>query len=676
MENIDLNTPAIPVDNPVSGNPGILGIPNFLIPKPFSLSDPENKSALDVLKAEVVDKSSHWETKMTTLFGEYEEYVDSWRIMSRKTVNRPTALFNSKSGETHRATETQASFWFNQLTAADPFYYCQGEGLDDFGNEVSEIQLQAVEATIRKQLQYIRFSEKLLRGLRSLSLFGTMIMECPWISFPYGDGSKSFEGTDLVLRPLLTTGFNPFVFDLDQSDFIFTIDFPTVWMLRNWARNNKQDWDLEAIERIVAEHGNDFNSAGVSKTMTYNRVLQRKQRAGYQVIDNSNWEFVKYHGRIDQSNPEVERLLTKYWEDQGRDDDPANSDFSIGVLHEEGVVNFHATPFKSWHHLFKIAHSKLLEMEPLGYGVGKIGRKRQKELDALESRTNDLTMFNVLPMWKIGKYSGVDVSKLTIKPWSFVELENIDQLEPIKANIEAMPFSLQMQNIWKEDFRVSNQAAGNISGAQTGGSATEAAIVQNESARFGNVIAKIIADTFLREYLQTCHVNNTYLMDNGFWVKAMGSPKPFYVDKNTLPANIGFVIKLTTDKDSRPEVVQNIVQAMQVFTSIRNIFDPMTAMNMEKVLTVKLLRALGEDIRQLNAPVPAIDQMLYQIRQNQRLNPAGQGGANPQDQQQQNASEMTGEMAGGGGSGGNNAMSTPVGPVMTSPNPQVIQGSR
>ncbi|MEG7697762.1 hypothetical protein U2181_15465, partial [Listeria monocytogenes] len=84
--------------------------------------------------------------------------------------------------------------------------------------------------------------------------------------------------------------------------------------------------------------------------------------------------------------------------------------------------------------------------------------KRQKELDALESRTNDLTMFNVLPMWKIGKYAGVDVSKLTIKPWNFVELENIDQLEPIQANINAIPYSLNMQGIWKEDFRASNQA--------------------------------------------------------------------------------------------------------------------------------------------------------------------------------------------------------------------------
>jgi len=166
MDMLNPGSPILPSNPPPGGIPPMgggldvpslySGMPGILIPKPFNLADPENQTALDLLKAEVIDKSSHWESRMTTLFGEYEEYIDSWRITSRRAINRPTALFNSKSGETHRATETQATFWFNQLTSADPFYYCQGEGMDDFGNEVSEVQLQAVEATIRKQLQLVR----------------------------------------------------------------------------------------------------------------------------------------------------------------------------------------------------------------------------------------------------------------------------------------------------------------------------------------------------------------------------------------------------------------------------------------------------------------------------------------------------------------------------------------
>src|SRR3990167_6070373 len=222
------------------------------------------------------------------------------------------------------------------------------------------------------------------------------------------------------------------------------------------------------------------------------------------------------------SDPEVESFIYQYWESEGRQDDPGNCDFSAGVLNEAGVVNFHATPFKTWHHLFKIAHSKLLELEPLGYGVGKIGRKRQKELDALESRTNDLTMFNVLPMWKIGKYAGVDVSKLTIKPWNFVELENMDQLEPLRPQIEALAHAINMQGTWKQDFRASNQATDNAQGLATGGTATESAIIQNSTTMSGGKDAEITAESFLGDLLSTFHVNNVFFMDNGFWVKTMG----------------------------------------------------------------------------------------------------------------------------------------------------------
>lgn len=632
----------------LSGLSDSLGMPNMIIPTPFSLSDPSLKNGLDKIRSEVVEKAATWETRMTTMFSEWEEYTDSWRVVGKRPQGMPNRLFNSKSGETHRSTETLTSKEFMQLVSNEPFFYAEGMGLDQTGREVSEIELQAVEQVMRRQLQKIKFEEKLERSLRSKKLFGTMVVECPWISFPYGDGEKSFEGTDFVHRPLLTTGFNPFVYDLDQSDFIFTIDFQTIVKLRKIAKNSPKDWNMEEIERIYNEY-KGYNKGtsvqGSSKTQTYNRVLTRKQRAGYNVLETDVWELNTYHGCIDTETDVVQ----KYWESEGRTDDPSLSDFSVGVMNEAGVVRFHATPFKSWHHLFKTSHEKLFEMEPLGYGVGKIGRKRQKELDALESRTNDLIMFNVLPMWKIGKYAGVDVSKLTIKPWNFVELENIDQLEPIKANIEALPFSLNMQGVWKEDFRTMAGATGSLQGTGGGGaSATENVIIQNESMSAVNVRARITASGFLRDYLETCHINNLYLMDNGFWVKTMMTEKPFYVNKDNLPANVGFNLKLAAAGKAAQQEMQNILQAIQMATSQRN--SP-TALNVVEPLWQKFFRLLGEDTRLLTKPIPIHQQMMMNM-QAQAQNPEVMG-------------EMAGAAAGGGTPPGQQG--TPVGPVLTSP---------
>ena len=643
----------------VSGLLSQFGMPAVIIPKPFNLADPEFKNSFDKTRSEIVDKSVAWENKMTTLFGEYEEYTDSWRVVSRRTRGMPNRLFNSKSGETHRATETLPTKEFLHLISSDPFFYATGEGLDEFGREPSELELQAVEQTIRKQLLKIRFEEKLERSLRSKKLFGTMIVECPWITFPYGDGEKTFEGTDFVHRSLLTTGFNPFVYDLDQSDYIFTIDFPTITMLRNYAKMNTKDWNMEEIERIYDEHGESGKNAsaqGTSKTSTYNRVVQRKQRAGYNSLESGVFENLTYHGRITGND-----AINRYWESEGRTDDPSFCDFSVGIMQESGVVRFHATPFKSWHHLFKTSHEKLFELEPLAYGAGKIGRKRQRELDALESRTNDLTMFNVLPMWKIGKYAGVDVSKLTIKPWNFVELENIDQLEPIKANIEALPYSLNMQNIWKEDFRAMTNATGTLQGTGgNSGSATGDAIIQNESQSTVNMRARITANVFLKDYLETCHINNTYLMDNGFWIKTMMTERPFYVNKNNLPVNVGFLLKLAADDSGKQKEIQSCIQILQIATSFRN--SP-TALNVVEPIWQKLFRLLGEDTRLLTKPLPMYQQMMMNMQ-------AQAGRGNTQGLATDSQSMQAGAAAGGGTPDGR--ISTPVGPVETSPNSQPI----
>lgn len=655
-------------DLQASGNPGELGtfggMPALLIPKPFSISDPQWKESFDKIRSETVDKSVQWENRMNPMFGEWEEYTNNWRVQATRPAGMPNRLFNSKSGETHRATETLVTKEFLNLLSATPWFYATGEGLDDFGREVSEVELQATEQTLYKQQQKIRFEEKFERGLRSKKLFGSMIVECPWTSFPYGDGEKSFEGTDFVPRSLLTTGFNPFVFDLDQSDYIFTIDFPTIVMMRNWAKNNPKDWNMEAINKIYDEHKSYKGASvqGASKTTTYSRVLQRKQRAGYSVMESQVLELLSFHGRIDTDLDVVQA----YWEDQQRTDDPSLSDFSVGIMQEEGVIKFHATPFKSWHHLFKTSHEKLFELEPLGYGVGKIGRKRQRENDALESRMNDLIMFNVLPMWKIGKYAGVDVSKLTIKPWSFVELENIDQLEPIKANIEALPYAANIQNLFKEDFRAMTGATGTLQGTGgNSGSATGDSIIQNESMSMVNMRAKITANVFLRDYLETCHVNNIYLMDNGFWIKTMAVERPFYVNRNNLPANVGFLLKMAADDGGKQKEISNCIQALQMATSFRN--SP-TALNVVEPLWQKLFRLLGEDTRLLTKPLPMYQQMLLNM-QLQGKNGALQG------QETAPQSMQAGAQAGGGTPDGQQISHTPVGPVLQSPNPMAVSMS-
>src|SRR3990167_6797252 len=85
----------------------IFGDFNIIIPTPFSMDDPDLKAGFDKIKKEGMDKVDQWENQMSGMFGEYEESYDSWLIQSSKQANRPKALFNSKSGETHRPVVTR-----------------------------------------------------------------------------------------------------------------------------------------------------------------------------------------------------------------------------------------------------------------------------------------------------------------------------------------------------------------------------------------------------------------------------------------------------------------------------------------------------------------------------------------------------------------------------------------
>ena len=102
---------------------------NVLIPKPFSLAD-QPKDELRKIKEEIMDKVIAWERRMSTFFDGYFTAADSWRVKPSKTKSKGAkTLFNSKSGETHRAAETLATVCQRMLTASDPYFAVTKKGL-------------------------------------------------------------------------------------------------------------------------------------------------------------------------------------------------------------------------------------------------------------------------------------------------------------------------------------------------------------------------------------------------------------------------------------------------------------------------------------------------------------------------------------------------------------------
>lgn len=624
---------------------------NIVVPKPFRLAD-QDPQALDKILDEAMDKVRTWEKRQSQFFDMYFKGTDSWRIKPfTQKQQKPKQLFNSKSGETHRGAETLATVWQRMLTAADPYFEALKMGLNPLGMEVTEEDIYATEGVLLKQQEVSQFKKKLLRICRSLANVGTVMVEQPFTSRPYGYGQKNIEYTDFQFRPMIRVGFDTAVSDIRESDYVFTIDFLSKWMLKNLASQDTEYWDRGKVDRHIADFG---NGVPASASGVYNRIRESRARAGYNEADLNVFESIGYHGRINPENSAVYALC----ESLGPDVDPEFVDISVGILDAKDICKMHVTQYGDWRTKFVSATYKDFEDEPQGYGIFQIGRKLQREMDINESMTNDLLTAFTLMMFKIGKYSGYNEKQMVWEPLKTIELEDINQLAPLTPDPAAFKVALEMINLRREDFR-------NIIGAQTnlqaqyskGISATEAGLSQTEAIRAASVHAEIIGETLIREHLEISHLNNLNYLDEPIWVGLTGTKKPMLINKDRLPINVGFKVKIVTDKDFRPEGIQKLLETIQICSSIRN--EVPSSINALPHLFEELFRRLGMNPRLLREPIPLADQMATM------LNKAIKSGAMPMQPGQGAPKEVAGEAAGAGG--GVSMQGTPVGPVATSP---------
>ncbi len=614
---------------------------NVITPRPFSLAN-QSESNLGKIRDEIMDKVTTWESRMGNPFREYTLATDSWRIRPGSERGSAKRLFNSKSGETHRAAETLGTLWQRMLTAQDPWFEALGMGLNALGQEVTEEELFYTVGVLAEQQRVLKFKKKLLRSLRSAALVGLAVAENPYISVPYGFGQKNMEYTDWVFRSIQRTGFDTAVYDLNDSEFIFFIDFHSKWILRNLASLDTEFWDIDRVEKHIAEFA---KGAPASLSQAFSRLSSSRARAGYSDQDANVFENISYHGRLDPENPIIQELA----ESMGLDTDPKYVDWSANLLDGQDIAKFHMTQYGDWRTRARIISYKDFEDEPLPYGIGQLGRKLQREMDLTESLTNDKATFDILNMWKIGKYSGYDGKQFVAEPNKAVELEDVTQMLPLVGDPSVLRNMLGLIELRREDFRNIVGAQTNLQAQITKASATETAIAQNEAIRGAGVHAELIAE-ILREYLEVSHINNLNYLDDPIWIGLTGARKPALIDKNRLPVSIGFLIKMVTDKDFRPERVKNILQGLQFATSIRNLLP--TSINMVRPLAEEYFRVLGINPGRLNEEVPLAD-----IIENRLNRLSSQGGVQ---------NEVEGEAA-GAASGTADIEETPVGPVETSP---------
>lgn len=625
-------------------------MPAVIIKRPFSLTY-HNKDNLDKVRDEILDKMRAFENQMAAFYSDYNEIADSWRMISNNKSRKDKGLFDSKVGETHRAINTLATMWFRMLTSADPYVevYPLAESVN---GAYTNDELYGVREVLMEQHRELKFKGNLLKGLVSLAAFGTLFVEKPWVQLPGYMGQPGLEGTKFKPRSLLSCGFDSNISDIDESDFVYTIDYFTPWKLKSISSTEGGIWNKSIIDAVVARTIDKTQNSERKESTIYDEIITRKQRAGYTITENNVLEQISYHGKLDINNP----IFEDYWEKEGRTDDIEKTDWTVGVLNGEELDRFHPTPMGTWRHMVEVAHYNQFEEEAIGYGAGRLGKRIQSELDVVMSRANDAMMMSIYSMWKMGRNSGLNLNQLNIKPFHIVHMDDVEQLQQLKIDMNSIVQGLSIQASRVEDFRSTTGATTGLQAINTNATATEASLTQSEAMRAASVAAEVIGEPLMRNFIKTQHLNNMYLLDNSIAVSIAGEPgnRISSLNKHNIAQHVGFKVKITTDRDYRPERLKRLLEMINLATSIRQIIPD--SINAVEPMFKEAFRLIGLDPMMLNAPKNPTDSMLDRL---QRL---GKSNAGP-EVMNEISGEMGGEMA---GSPSFSNMQTPMGSVPVS----------
>lgn len=591
-------------------------------PSPYNALE-ELKLNQDTILGFIIDRIQRWQSTMAPFFNEFEEYASSYRLLDADPLggNRPSAFSRTRVGETIRSTEALTTSMFRMLTSQDPNF----DVINLNGSQKQE-QVYATSLQLRHQDVMLKTRRNLLRATRGVTLFGTQIVEEPWITKKNPKGQILYEGLGFVPRSLIQCAFDPNCLMLEMTPWIAFLDYYTKDQLEDMALADPQHWDPAGIAAAVE------GAQGGGKTSSY--LQQRRQKSGYS--ETATFEVATYYGRVkDFANPDG-----RYW--------------CVRVINEAYPISCYSNPHPLGKLPFLSAKYLDFELESYGYGVGRLGRIAQRHMDENRRQYMDIARMSLMNMWIRDRLSGVKTSDLKIKPLGIIDADDVNLIKPFSPDPAGVTMGLKMEEIYRGEFQGNTGATLNLQAGVTDASATEASIAQNEAIRRVSVTAEDIGDSFIREYQLDKHAYNMEYLESDLWLAVTGMEKPVRVNRTTIAPEIDIAIRITTDKDFRPKRIENLLKTLNAATSIRN----------EQNILVDTTEIWKEVIAALDVNPNKV------IRTEDNLSPATvlnflmKARANAK----QAAQEMGPEVAADGGDGGAAMMDTPAGPVSVSAN--------
>jgi len=520
----------------------------------------------------IKEKVDFWRARLSSHLSRFNTYADFYRLIRPARAADLSGFANPQVTETTRAVEAIATFFYRAMTSAQPNFQ-----LLSSNPYASEEDLWTAEQVLIWQQTATQYRRKLLKACRSAALMGTVAVEEPWtVNMPY------FEATDFMPRSLLQVAFDPLCFDISLSPWHAMIDFVTPDQLRDLARRMPDVWDGDAISKSIADSSDVKNVPS--------EVMARLSNAGYN----------NYAGSGSVSS--IMQLVTYYGNLPG---DTSGTEWCVATVNDLATVKFHSNVYKR--RPLSIAHLIEFELEPYGYGVGRIAENTQPEINSNRGRMHDTITFALFNQWLANRSAGLKTSQMKIKPWGVTEIDGDPEtmIKAFRPQLEGVNFGMQLENMMKQEFRGATGATDNLQALVTEASATEASIAQTEAVRRLSVQAEIFSETMLRDHIAKMHENNLTFLDKPFSIAATGRVDNLKVFPGDLALDVEVQTKIVTDKDFRPQRNKDLLQFLQVVTSIRSQNPQLGQVNLQPFVE-EFARSVGMNPKSVWQAVPQI----------------------------------------------------------------------
>lgn len=496
----------------------------------------------DSIVREIVDKVSDYEARMGNWLTEYNEWSDIYTVKKPARKRNLSQFSNPRSTEMFRAVNALSTLEYRMLTASDPYFDILPMDLS-----ADNVALSNIQSTLETQLEVTQYKRNLLRAITSKILCGTVIVEEPFEKIGLNPFGQYMYATSFRPRSMLQVAFDRNCYDIDEADWLSTCDMTTKSKLMGLLGDShtKDAWVRDGMEAAIAD-----DSAGSSSPLENVFVAQRLAGAGYSMKDERSpaREMLRYHGKLECLNDGIEYIVV--------------------LINRKHLVRFQANRFQHGRRAFRVGRWIEHEVEPLGYGVGKLLGNLHRSIDSNRMKVTDSITFDTYSMWLKDRMAGINDQDFKVIPFNVVETDNVNGLRRLESNVAGATLGLKLEDMLKDEFRNASGATSTMQAIVTEATASEVSLAQNEAMRAVSVRAELAAESLVRQHLEIMHSNNVQLLDEAMNVNVGGKVRRIY--PSDLWYNVNFRVRCTTDKDFKPQRLKSMVEILQILTSIRN----------------------------------------------------------------------------------------------------------